>query len=106
MNIKKVQQLINQEITEHRNLIGGKMAREQYAVTYWQIGRLTDLGILHLMPAIFGHSDADAVIKNATRGTNAAMRRAVEGQAIPTHPLCLAINEVEETEADLKAHIG
>lgn len=101
MNTQKVQELINKEIAELHSRIGGKAARKQYAPAKWQIAKLTELGIIDLMPAGFGHSDACAVIKAATTKGTAVFNAYGEGEAVPASELNQAVNEVEpviETE--------
>lgn len=95
MNKQKVQQLINQEIAELHARIGGKAARKQYAPAKWQIAKLTELGILDLMPVGFGHSDASAVIEAATTKGTAVFNAYGEGEEIPASELNQAMNEVE-----------
>lgn len=52
--------------TNRANLPKG--GRRQYGAAKWQNEKLAELGILHLMPQGFGHSDANAVIEAATTG--------------------------------------
>jgi len=92
MNTQKVRHLIKTQITDHRTRIGVKLAGEEYVAACWQIGKLTQLGILHLMPVKFGHSDADIVIEEATSGKKMVMGLAGKMKEIPPHPLYLAIN--------------
>lgn len=68
MNSNQVKQEITNIIEQLHNRIGGKAARKQYTVAKWQIATLTELGIIDLMPAGFGHSDANAVIEAAKDG--------------------------------------
>lgn len=106
MNTQKVQELINQEIAKLHKQIGGKAARKQYAPAKWQIAKLTDLGIIDLMPEGFGHSDADAVIKAATTVGTAVFNAYGEGEAVPASELNQAVNEAESVvgqEIEVKA---
>lgn len=98
MNSSKVQSEIQKIISELHTRIGGKAACKQYSPAKWQIEKLTELGILELMPTKFGHSDADAVIKAATASRTAIMNAAGEGEEIAASDLYLAINEVEAVE--------
>ncbi len=50
-----------------------KGGRRQYPAAKWQTEKLAELGILHLMPQGFGHSDATAVIEAATAGKTATI---------------------------------
>ncbi|MEG7679898.1 hypothetical protein U2083_14160, partial [Listeria monocytogenes] len=63
MNTAKVQQIINQLIEEKQRQI--RYAR-QYPIAKHQLVKLEELGILNLMPAKFGHTDADVIIAAAT----------------------------------------
>lgn len=91
MNTQKVQELINREIAELHNRIGGKAVRHQYAPAKWQIAKLTELGIIDLMPKGFGHSDASAVIEAATTQGTAVFNAYGEGEEITASDLATAI---------------
>lgn len=96
MNREKVQQIINRIIEENRTRIGAKAARKQYKPGKAQMEKLTALGIIDLMPAGYGFSDADAVINAANEKATAVFNAAGEGEAIAASDLYLALNEVEE----------
>lgn len=105
MNKQKVQELINQEIAELHARIGGKAARKQYAPAKWQIAKLTELGIIDLMPAGFGHSDADVVIKAATTEKTAIFNAYGEGETVLATDLYKAINEAEPEVTETKTFV-
>ncbi len=90
MNTAKVQQIINQLIEEKQKQI--RYAR-QYAPAKKQIAKLEELGILNLMPAKFGHTDADVVIAAATNAKTAVMNAYGEGEELSASDLYAAINE-------------
>jgi hypothetical protein len=92
MNETKVRELINKEISELHNRIGGKSVRHQYAPAKHQIAKLTELGLLHLMPKGFGHSDAKVVIEEATSGKQTFITAYGEGEEAPASPMYVAIN--------------
>ena len=103
MNTQKVQELINKEIAELHSRIGGKAARKQYTPAKWQLAKLTELGIIDLMPAGFGHSDASAVIEAATTKGTAVFNAYGEGEAISASELTTAVNEVEPETTEIDA---
>lgn len=102
MNSQKVQELINKEIAELHSRIGGKAARKQYQPAKWQIAKLTELGILDLMPKGFGHSDADAVIKAATTKGTAVFNAYGEGEEIAATDLNQAIEETKTETIEIE----
>jgi hypothetical protein len=94
-----------------------KGGRRQYAAAKWQSEKLTELGILHLMPQGFGHSDANAVIEAATTGKTTTIGWNGNGDAdefttsgttlfkllnpAPVEPTPAPVAEVVETEATI-----
>lgn len=97
MNTTKVQQIINQLIEEKQKQI--RYAR-QYPVAKKQIAKLEELGILNLMPAKFGYTDADVVITAATNAKTAVMNASGEGEELSASDLYAAINEKEIVTAE------
>lgn len=91
MNTSKVQQIINQLIEEKQI----HYAR-QYPVAKHQLAKLEELGILNLMPAKFGHTDAAVVIEAATASKSAVMNAYGEGEETAASDLYAALHEVEE----------
>lgn len=101
MNETKVREQISQLITEQQKR---QVTRKQYPVAKNQIAKLTELGILHLMPEKFGYTDAAVVIEAATDAgkTVGGFNVYGEGDVTKTQPSALytAINETEETTSD------
>ena len=60
MNTAKVQNLINELIAEQQQK---QVTRKQYPTSKAQIAKLTELGIIDLMPTKFGYTDAAVVIE-------------------------------------------
>lgn len=67
-------------ITELHEKIGGKAARKQYQVGKAQREQLQALGIIDLMPAGYGFSDAKAVLEAATDGPREIGGKTAEGE--------------------------
>lgn len=103
MNTAKVTELINQLIAEQQQ---HQVTRKQYPVSKAQISKLTELGILNLMPAKFGYTDAEVVIEAAITAKSAIMNAFGEGEEIPANPLNVALTTIdteEETKSGFKA---
>lgn len=108
MNREKTQQIINQIVEDFRNRT--RHAR-QYAPAKHQIATLTELDILDLMPAKFGHGDAKIVIEEAQRGATIKMNSYGEGVDVAASDLYNAMNEVEFVtiptyQPNLKSHLA
>jgi len=105
MNREAVRTEINSIISDLHIRIGGRAARKQYAPAKHQIVKLTELGIIDLMPAKFGYTDAAAVIEAATDSgkTVGGFNAYGEGDVTntPASKLYTLLNEVEETVIDL-----
>ena len=95
MNAIKVQTLINQLIAEQQER---QVTRKQYPVSKAQIAKLTELGILNLMPAKFGYTDAAVVIEAATTAKSAIMNAFGEGEEVPANPLNVALTAIDTDE--------
>jgi hypothetical protein len=95
MNASKVRSEIEKVIAENRTNMTGKQVRKQFAPGKAQIAKLTELGILDLMPQGFGFSDADAVIRAATESKSAIMNAYGEGEEVPASALNQAVNQTE-----------
>lgn len=95
MDGEAVKAEIQNVINELHERIGRKAARKQYPIAKWQIAKLTELGILDLMPIGFGHSDAGAVITAATSGATAVFNAYGEGEDIPASALHSAIHAAD-----------
>jgi hypothetical protein len=67
MNTEAVKQEITNILSEVK-----QPSRKQYPVAKHQIATLTELGLIELMPAGFGHTDARVVIEAATNSGNKA----------------------------------
>jgi hypothetical protein len=91
MNASKVRSEIEKVIAENRSHMHPKQVRKQYAPGKAQLAKLTELGILDYMPAGFGFSDADAVIRAATADFSAVMNAYGEGEEVPASALNEAI---------------
>lgn len=100
MNEQTVRSEIQNVINQLHSEIGGRAARKQYKPGKAQIAKLTELGIIDLMPAGFGFADADAVIAAATNARTAVMNTYGEGEEISASTLYQAIHEVEEVQTD------
>lgn len=100
MNTAKVQTVINELIAEQQTK---QVARKQYPVAKHQIAKLTELGIIGLMPAKFGYTDAAIVIDAATTGKTALMNAFGEGEEIAADELNAALNETEVMTAETVA---
>lgn len=92
MNTSKAQTIINQLIADQQKR---QVTRKQYPVAKHQITKLTELGIIDLMPAKFGYTDAAVVIEAATNGKTAVMNAYGEGEEIGASDLYLALHEEE-----------
>lgn len=90
MNREAIKTEISNIIDQHQKQI--RHAR-QYAPAKWQVTKLTELGIIDLMPAKFGHSDASAVIEAATAAKTAVMNAYGEGDEIAASKLYKLMNE-------------
>jgi hypothetical protein len=97
MNETKVRNQISQLIAEQQSK---QVTRKQYPVAKSQTAKLTELGILHLMPEHFGYTDAAVVIEAATSGKTAVFNAMGEGEEIPAAPLFTVIRETETTSDD------
>lgn len=97
MNTAKVQTIINELIAEQQTK---QVTRKQYPVAKHQIAKLTELGIIGLMPAKFGYTDAAVVIDAATTGKTALMNAFGEGEEIAADELNAALNETEVMTAE------
>src|SRR5690606_3383420 len=100
MNTSKVQTIINQLIADQQKI---QVTRKQYPVAKRQIEKLTELGIIDLMPAKFGYTDAAVVIEAATNGKTAVMNAYGEGEEIGASDLYLALHEESSVEESAKA---
>lgn len=93
MNETKIREQINQLIADQQKL---QVTRKQYPVAKNQIAKLTELGILHLMPEKFGYTDAAVVIEAAISGKQTFATAYGEGEEAPASPLFVAINEATD----------
>jgi hypothetical protein len=98
MNSIKAQQIITHIIAEQQKQ---QVTRKQYPVAKHQINTLETLGILNLMPAKFGYTDAAKVIDAAQNKLPAFSWSVTDGadyDAIGSsnNPLFVAINEASE----------
>jgi excisionase family DNA binding protein len=106
MNTEKAQQEINSIIAETRK---GQPVRKQYPVAKHQIVTLTDLGLIDLMPAGFGYSDAASVIKVAQDSGSVVggFLRSGEGDVTTTEASALyQAASTTDTAASDKVEIG
>ena len=94
MNRTKVQEIISKEIEDYQKSI--RWSR-QHAPAKWQIEKLTELGLIDLMPAKFGHGDAGQIIKLAEEKDSYVFNAMGEGAETAGSDLNKALNEVEET---------
>lgn len=78
MNTEAIKAEITNVIAAFRDSLPPKHKR-QYNAAKWQIERLTELGIIELMPTGFQHGDAGAVIKAAESATSADAARNAGG---------------------------
>lgn len=96
MNSEKVQQ----EITNVLSTVK-QATHKQYPPAKHQMTKLTELGILELMPTKFGYTDAATVIEAATNSGKMVEGVTAYGEGDETRTsasaLYLAINETEET---------
>lgn len=109
MNSEAVKTEIQNVITANTERIGYKAARKQYAAGKTQIATLTALGIIDLMPAKFGFSDADAVIAAAQdngKTVNDSFDSATKLDASELYTLLNEVDANEETtdEIDYNGH--
>ncbi len=96
MDSSKAQKEINRIISELHERIGAKAARKQYPVGKAQRAELERLGLLDLMPAGFGHSDAAAVLAEAAQGWTAVFNAEGEGEEIPATELHALVSKATE----------
>jgi hypothetical protein len=101
MNETKVREQISKLVVEQQKK---QVTRKQYPVAKNQTAKLTELGILHLMPEKFGYTDAAVVIEAATDEGKVVggFNTYGEGDVTKMQPsaLYLAINEADETTSD------
>src|SRR5689334_20547438 len=99
MNEQTVRNEIQNVINQLHSEIGGRAARKQYQPGRAQIAKLTELGIIDLMPAGFGFADADAVITAATNARTAVMNAYGEGEEVSASALYQALHEAKPVPA-------
>lgn len=98
MNSEAVKTEIQNVITANTERIGYKAARKQYAAGKAQIATLTALGIIDLMPAKFGFSDADAVISAAQDSGKTVVDSFDSATKLNASALYTLLNEVDANE--------
>ena len=97
MNTQAVEAQIAQIIANKHSRMTGKQIRQQYPVGKAQSAKLTELGIIDLMPSGFGFSDADAVIAEATSGVSGHVTAYGEGEDGPASTLYTLLHSPEPT---------
>ncbi len=98
MNEQAVRAEIEKTISNLHRRIGPKAIRKQFAAGKAQKELLANLGIIDLMPAGFGHSDARAVIDEAYKSKSAAMNRYGEGEEIGASKLYTLLHQKSECQ--------
>lgn len=103
MNTTKVTEIINNELKAYRDSI--RHARQHPTSKKWLV-RLEELGILQYMPAKFGNSDAQHIVRCAEDAGHevGGFNAYGEGDTMKTQPhaLYLALNEVETVTVEVE----